>query len=237
MLWSVVQRRRSLTGARVGARERGSAIRGRLDAVVLAGCLVCFAGGEAPACADGPSADPSSPPIAFEADGLELELGAQPFFSLQETSERRPQIDDVGAHLRFGWMLTSPTGDGLLSGNTELLVAAQGSAVVVGPGSFLAGGSLILRRNFVRPGSRWVPFVQLEAGALHNDVHDDPDQRVVGQSFEFQLGGGVGSRWLIGESWALYGEVDYRHVSNGGLATRNLGLNSVGSSIGVARFF
>ena len=211
--------------------------RPRLFVLGLVVSLVAGACAGARARAEAPDSDEPAGAWAFEADRLELQLGVRPFFSLQETSKRRPQIDDVGAHLRLGWMLTSPGSDGFWRGNLEILVSAQGSAVVVGPGSFFAGGSFLLRRNFVRSGARFVPYAQLEVGALHNDVHDNPDQRVVGQSFEFELGGGVGSRVLIRDAWAVYGEVDYRHVSNGGLAARNLGLNSVGALIGIARFF
>lgn len=191
----------------------------------------------APIHADAAADQGRSVPSAFDADRFELEIGPSAFVSLQKTTERRPEIDDAGGHLRVGWMLSSPSDGGFWRGNTEILIAALGSAVTKGPGSMFAGGTVILRRNFVQPGARWVPYAQLEGGALHNDVHDDRVQRVVGQALEFQLGGGFGLRFLFGESWAVYVEADYRHISNGGLANRNLGLNSVGGAFGVARFF
>ena len=173
----------------------------------------------------------------FDSGRQELQIGTGVFISFQTTSAKRPQINDAGGHLRFGWMLTSPSGEGFWRGNTEFLLAAQGSGIFKGPGSVFAGGSLILRRNFVQPQSRWVPYAQLEAGALYNDGFEDRNQRALGQSFEFQLGGGLGIRYLAGEAWGVFLEADYRHISNANLSNRNAGTNAVGGFFGVSRFF
>lgn len=176
-------------------------------------------------------------PSPFDAGGHELQIGAGVFISFQTTSAKRPRINDAGGHVRFGWMLTSPSGEGFWRGNTEFLLAAQGSGVFKGPGSVFAGGSLILRRNFVQPQSRWVPYAQLEAGALYNDGFEDRIQRALGQAFEFQLGGGLGIRYLASEAWAVFLEADYRHISNAGLSSRNAGTNAAGGFLGVSCFF
>ena len=178
-----------------------------------------------------------SEPSPFEAGRHELQIGTGVFISFQTASAKRPQINDAGGHLRLGWMLTSPSGEGFWRGNTEFLLAAQGSGVFKGPGSVLAGGSLILRRNFVQPQSRWVPYAQLEAGALYNDAFENRIQRALGQSFEFQLGGGFGIRYVCRETWAAFLEADYRHISNAGLSSRNAGTNAVGGFLGASRFF
>lgn len=176
-------------------------------------------------------------PSPFDAGRHELQIGTGVFISFQTASAKRPQINDAGGFLRLGWMLSSPSGEGFWRGNTEFLLAAQGSSVFKGPGSVFAGGSLILRRNFVQPGSRWVPYAQLEAGALYNDGFEDRIQRALGQAFEFQLGGGLGIRYLASEAWAVFLEADYRHISNAGLSSRNGGTNAVGGFLGVSRFF
>lgn len=173
----------------------------------------------------------------FDAGRHELQIGTGVFISFQTTSKIRPQINDAGGNLRLGWMLSTPTGEGFWRGNTEFLFAAQGSGVWKGPGSVLAGGSLILRRNFVQPGSRWVPYAQLEAGALYNDGYRDRGQHALGEAFEFQIGGGVGVRYLWNDVWAVFVEADFRHISNAGLANRNTGSNAVGGFFGVSRFF
>ena len=173
----------------------------------------------------------------FEAGRLELQIGAGVFISFQTTSRQRPQINDLGSNLRVGWMLSAPSGEGFWRGNTELLVAVQGAGIIKGPGTVLAGGSVLLRRNFVPFASRWVPYVQLEAGALYNDGYQDRTQRALGQAFEFQLGAGIGIRCLLEDGWAVFLEGDYRHISNAGLSDRNTGTNAVGGFLGISRLF
>ena len=166
-----------------------------------------------------------------------MQIGTGVFISFQTTSAIRPQINDAGGNLRLGWMLSTPTGEGFWRGNTEFLCAVQGSGIWKGPGSVLAGGSLILRRNFVQPGSRWVPYAQLEAGALYNDGYRDRTQHALGHAFEFQIGGGVGVRYLWSDARAVFVEADFRHISNAGIASRNTGSNAAGGFLGVSRFF
>ena len=203
--------------------------------LLLISALTAFAGPSAHAgSAVEKNVGESSP---FDSGRHELQIGTGVFTSFQTTSAKRPQINDAGGHLRFGWMLTSPSGEGFWRGNAEFLLAAQGSGVFKGPGSVFAGGALILRRNFVQPQSRWVPYAQLEAGALYNDGFEDRIQRALGQAFEFQLGGGLGIRYLASEAWAVFLEADYRHISNAGLSSRNAGTNAVGGFLGVSCFF
>ena len=174
---------------------------------------------------------------AFEAGRHELQIGAGVFISVQNTSRKRPQIDDADGLLRYGWMLTTPAGDGFWRGNTELLVSAFGAGIYKGPGSVLAGGTLLLRQNFVQPHARWVPYLQIEAGCLYSDGYRDATQGALGNGFEFALGGGVGLRCLWDERWAAFAEADYRHISNAGLGDRNLGTNAVGGVVGVSWLF
>ena len=178
----------------------------------------------------------TSQPIVtpFDAGRHELQIGTGVFFSIQATSPKRPQINDAAETVRFGWMLSTPAGGGLLRGNTEFLVSAYGSAIFKGPGSVLAGGALTLRRNFVQPASRWVPYFQIEAGALYTDAYHDEPQRALGQAFEFQLRSGVGLRFFLKDGCALFVEADCRHISNAGLADRNLGTNAVGGYLGIS---
>lgn len=183
--------------------------------------------------------DKSGKPIAgpFDAGQHELQIGTGVFISFQNTSEHRPQINDAGGHVRLGWMLSSPSGEGFWRGNTEFLVTAYGAGIFKGPGSVLAGGSLLLRRNFVQPGSRWVPYGQLEAGALYSDAYLDKPQRALGEAFEFQLGGGFGVRFLWSDRCTLFGEFNYRHISNAGIADRNVGTNAGGVILGLSWFY
>jgi lipid A 3-O-deacylase len=129
-------------------------------------------------------------------------------------------------------MYDSPRHDdwlgGLLRGNNEFLLEAFGGPVTKGPGSYLAGGSLLWRYNFVQPDARWAPYLQLGAGALGNDIYTGHGQREIGEAFEFVLQGDIGLKYLINDQWSVSAEGGYRHISNADLASRNEGLNSIG---------
>ncbi len=173
----------------------------------------------------------------FEKGTRELQIGAGAFFSLHNRSEQRPTNNDADLSVRLGWMISTPDGDGFFRGNHELLVEAFGAFVFQGPGDGLGGLTLFLRRNFVQPDSRIVPYLQFGAGVLLNDIHDDPRQRRVGQAFEFSLQGGLGVRYLCSERCAVFLEGTYCHISNANLSDRNFGLNSWGGLLGASYFF
>ena len=173
----------------------------------------------------------------FDKGKMELQLGVGAFTSFQPTSEKRPKITDVDISARLGWMLYTPEGEGLFRGNLEFLVELYGAPLVEGPGTGYMGLTLNLRYNFVQPDSRWVPYAQLTAGGVYNDIADDSKQRVFGSNFCFDLGAGIGLRYLCSDHCGLFIEFDYRHVSNADTADRNLGLNSLGGLLGASYFF
>jgi opacity protein-like surface antigen len=143
--------------------------------------------------------------------------------------------------LRVGWMYDSPRRDdwlwGLLRGNNEFLTEFFAGPVTKGQTGFLAGGSLLWRYNFVQPGARLIPYIQLGAGGLGNDIFVDRRQREIGEAFEFVLQGDAGLKYLINDHWAVSLEADYRHISNADLASRNQGLNSIGGLMQASYFF
>ncbi len=148
-----------------------------------------------------------------------------------------PELDYAIGTLRVGWMLNTPQGEGFFRGNAEFLLEAFGAGIYEGPGSFLAGGTLLLRYNFVQPEARLVPYVQIGAGGLYSDAYQDESQRLIGSAFEFNLQGSVGVRWFLSERCALAIEGGYRHISNANLADRNTGVDSIGAQIGFSYFF
>lgn len=150
---------------------------------------------------------------------------------------KRPVFSYAQQDISLGWMLSSPGEPGWLRGNWEFLVNVFGAEVINGPGSYMAGGRLLLRYNFVQPNSRWVPFFQLGGGGLGNDVYRDRNQRVVGGGFEFTLVAEAGVRFFIRPNWALVLSADFEHISNANTASRNLGANAGGAMFGVATFF
>jgi opacity protein-like surface antigen len=182
-----------------------------------------------------------APPGPFDRGTYELEGGAGEFLSFSTTAARRVTINYQMEDLRLGWMYDSPRRDdwlgGLLCGNSEFLAELFGGPVTKGQEGYLAGGSLLWRYNFVQPGARLVPYIQLGAGGLGNDIFVDHRQREIGEAFEFVLQGDAGLKYLINDQWAVSLEGDFRHMSNADLASRNEGLNSIGALMQVSYFF
>jgi len=180
-------------------------------------------------------------PGPFDRGTLELEGGAGEFLSFSTTAAKRTTINYQMEDLRLGWMYDSPRRDnwlgGLLRGNNEFLVELFGGPVTKGQEGFLAGASLLWRYNFVQPGARLVPYIQLGAGGLGNDIFVDHGQREIGEAFEFVLQGDLGLKYLINDRWAVSMEADFRHISNADLASRNEGLNSIGGLMQISYFF
>ncbi len=104
--------------------------------------------------------------------------------------------------------------------------------MVDGSGHYLAGGSLLLRYNFIQPGSRLIPYFQIGGGGLHSDAAEDHSQRLIGSSFEFILEADLGARVLLNDRWSLLLEGTFQHISNADTASRNVGVNALGGRIG-----
>jgi len=96
---------------------------------------------------------------------------------------------------------------------------------------------LLWRYNFIQPDARWVPYFQLGAGALGNNIYRERGQKEIGEGFEFMLQGEIGLRYMISDAWSVSAEGGYRHISNAGLASNNEGLNSLGGVLQVSYRF
>ncbi len=173
----------------------------------------------------------------FEKGNKEFQLGLSYNFSINTGSEKRPDVSDADIHLRMGWMLTSPSGDGCFRGNWELLTELFGGPIVDGPGDLFLGTTVFLRYNFVQPDAKWVPYFQLGAGGVYSNMKDDNVQRLLGQDLSFNLQAGLGLRYFSSERMAWFAEANIRHFSNASTAARNLGLNTVGFQVGASWFW
>jgi hypothetical protein len=176
---------------------------------------------------------------AFDKGRLELEIGAGAFGSLNTTgTATKPDTGFVIGQIRFGMMLYSPTGPGILRGNFEGIIEAYGAGIYQGPGDQIYGAGIILRYNFVQPHARVVPFMQLGFGGAYSDAaHDDSVQRLIGSDWSFSFGGEIGLRCMLSPRTALTGGVEYRHFSNANTADRNVGLNVLGGTLEFSWFF
>ena len=113
-----------------------------------------------------------------------------------------------------------------------------GGGIFDGPGDFLIGAEMLLRYNFVQPGSRLVPFMQIGGGGVYSDAADDDSvQHLIGTDLSFILEGGIGLRWKLNARCAIHCALDYRHISNAGLARHNAGVNALGGLIGLSIFY
>lgn len=176
-------------------------------------------------------------PEPFDKGVWELEGGVGQFGSFASSSAPWVTINYHLEVFRLGWMYDSPRHTGWLRGNNEFFLETFGGVVTHGPGNYLIGGSPLWRYNFVQPEVRLVPYIQIGMGALGNNIYKDKRQQEIGQGFEFALQGGLGLKYLINDRWAVSVEADYRHISDGGMTSRNQGLNSFGGLMLVSYAF
>ena len=194
----------------------------------------------------GPSSLDYKPPLAVKSDDfaaaflrgkldLQITIGAET--SIQDTSQLRPNIDYGLVDARLGYMIDSAQGHGAFRGNDEIIIEAIAGPIYTGPGSALGGLSLIYRRNFVQPESRFVPYLDLGAGGIYSDAYHQRVQRALGTPFEFDLISGLGLRYMLDSRWSIDLELSFRHLSNADFGSRNYGTNALGGLTGFSYSF
>ena len=169
----------------------------------------------------------------FEARRFEATLASGVLFSPLWSQVNRPTINYTITALQLGYMLSNVKGKGLLRGNFELAGEAFGSKIFQGPGSYVAGGTLWIRYNFVPTGGRLVPYIEGGAGLTSTDI----DRQYVGQPFNFNLEFGVGARFFVARNWSINLEFRFQHLSNADTGNRNVGVNAGGPLLGVSYLF
>jgi len=170
----------------------------------------------------------------FSSGRYEAGLTGGAFFSPFVATRGRPTINYSFTSVQLGYMLGDVKGDGWWRGNFEVAGEGFGSGIFDDPGTYIAGGTLWLRYNFVpRRSPGLVPFVEAGAGAVSTDI----DRGIVGQPFNFNLDLGIGVRYFIARDWALNLEYRYQHISNANTGPNNLGINACGPFLGISHFF
>ncbi len=148
------------------------------------------------------------------------------------------QLDLLPQTLRLGWAYRPGfLDDTWFQGRSQVLVEYTVDPVTRDFGNFVTGPSLLLRHNFEHPGCRLVPYVQAGAGIVLDDAYHDMDQRLIGGPIEFLLQAQFGLHYSLNSSWSLDAEGGYRHISNADMYSRNVGVNSLGGSIGLTYSF
>lgn len=174
----------------------------------------------------------------FVKDRLSLQVMGGVLFAPSGIGPKTVTFNTVGLNVRLGWMLNTPSRtDSLLTGNWEAILEMSGAHVVKGFGNYLIGPTLLLRYNFVRPGCKWIPYVQGGSGFVITDAYKDHNQDAIGEAFEFTPQASVGLRYLLRRNLSLDVEGMFHHISNASLAKRNAGINALGGFVGVTYFF
>jgi Lipid A 3-O-deacylase (PagL) len=204
-------------------------------------CLLSLTIGSLRAGEPAPAAtETSTEPVDFAKGTHEFEALAGYFKSVDPTIPPpvgRPILETALATFRYGWMLNDQR-SGIFAGNEEFMLEVFGGPITEGPGSYLAGGTMLLRHNF-----GWgqhpvlVPYLQIGAGFVGSDASSDQSQFSIGTPVEFNLQASLGTRWRLNRSWSINTEFNYRHISNAGLSSRNGGYDLVGGFIGLGRMF
>ena len=202
-----------------------------LFCVVLAGSAFGGPPAETPS-APAPVADP-----AFQRGACDLQLANAFELSLQHTHLRVTNFDYELTIIRAGYMLDTPHGSNLLRGNNEIMLETEGGPIFHGYGSALGGGSIVYRRNFLSPGAKIVPYLNLGTGIIYSDAYHDKVQRSLGGRFEFDLQVSAGAHFRLSPRWSIDAEFAYRHLSDAFITERNLGTNGIGGVLGVSRAF
>ncbi|MFZ5556187.1 MAG: acyloxyacyl hydrolase [Pseudomonadota bacterium] len=135
----------------------------------------------------------------------------------------------------YGWVLTGVLApDRWYRGNLELIGEVFAGGQFHPDEAYFVGVTPMLRYNFAT-GSRWVPFVEAGAGmSVTNIDGDGPD---LSGNFQFNLQGGAGTHYFLGDDFAVTLGYRWLHFSNAGINSPNKGTNTQMFRIGVAWFF
>jgi len=170
----------------------------------------------------------------FDKGNIEIQGLTGAYFSFADDDTT---LNQSWSTYRIGVMLNDPSGSGILRGNAELMLEISGGKVFNGPGDYVALGGVVARYNFIQPDAKLVPYIQLGAGAVYNDVYEEEGQDLLGREWEAGFSGAVGVRYLIGQKWSIAVEGGYHFITNFGSEDRDHGLHAAGAQIGLTRFF
>lgn len=169
----------------------------------------------------------------FQRGWHEATTGAGVMFSPFVATKNWPTINYAFAYGQAGYMIDDVRGEGIFRGNFELVPDLFAAGIWQRTGHYIAGWTLWGRYNFVPPGWRVTPYMQLGAGAVLTDISHQID----GQNFNFNLDISLGVRYFIKRNLSLNAEYRYQHISNADTGRHNLGINANGPVLGVSWFF
>src|SRR5437762_14281801 len=148
-----------------------------------------------------------------------------------------PQDYQIGAEFvtaRIRWGVVRR--DTWLRGYNQFYVSAIAEPIFRGIENHYFGLNLGMRYNFVRPGSRFIPYFSGGLGLGSIDSHPEvPGGQ--GQDFTFNILSAAGISYLVDDHWKISVGALYQHLSNGGQTDPNPSLNLFGPQVGVSYSF
>ena len=126
--------------------------------------------------------------------------------------------------------------DSWLHGYNQFCLTAMAEPIIRGVENHYFGVNFGARYNFVRPGSRFVPY--FFGGLGLGWIDSNPDMRgSQGQDFTFNILTGAGVAYQLDHHWKIDAGILYQHLSNGGQTDPNPSLNLLGPQVGVSYSF
>ena len=136
------------------------------------------------------------------------------------------------ARIRWGAVRS----DSWLRGYNQFYISGIAEPIFRGIENHYFGFNLGMRYNFVRPGSRLVPYFSGGVGAGWIDSHPEvPGGQ--GQDFTFNILSAAGVSYIVNDNWKINVGALYQHLSNGGQTDPNPSLNLFGPQVGVTCSF
>jgi len=193
--------------------------------VVLLACSQTFGGIEQPRVA---TATEELNPQRFE---FAIESGYL-FGAINPPASYEIGAEFLTARIRWGVM----QGDTWLRGYNQFYISAIAEPIFRGIENHYFGLNLGMRYNFVRPGSRFVPYFSGGLGLGWIDSHPEiPGGQ--GQDFTFNILSAGGISYIVNDHWKLNVGALYQHLSNGEQTDPNPSLNLFGPQVGVTYSF
>jgi hypothetical protein len=144
-----------------------------------------------------------------------------------------PRSYQIGAEFltaRVRWGVVRS--DMWLRGYNQFYVSAIAEPIFRGIENHYFGLNFGMRYNFVRPGSRLVPYISGGLGLGWIDSHPEiPGGQ--GQDFTFNILTAAGISYKMNDHWKLNAGILYQHLSNAGQTDPNPSLNLLGPQVGL----
>jgi opacity protein-like surface antigen len=173
--------------------------------------------------------------IAEDLDAPRFEISTESAYLLGIIGN--PNSYEIGAQFVTGRVRWGAVhSDGWLRGFNQVYLLAMAEPIFRGPENYYFGISTGLRYNFVRPGSRLVPYISGGIGIGYIDSRPQvPGAQ--GEDVTFNILTAMGVSYKLDNHWKANAGILYQHLSNAGLTDPNPSLNLLGPQLGMTYSF